>query len=72
MEALAQCPARVGGRLKMEPAAFLRWLREQSLPRERADVEDVADRFLVGVYADRDRPGLGETLAALHREGARG
>lgn len=69
VEALAQCPARVGGRLKMEPAAFLRWLREQSLPLDRAAGTDIGERFPVGEYADRDRPGLGETLAVLRQDG---
>lgn len=70
VEALAQCPARVGGKLKMEPAAFLRWLKERSVPLGEAGEEDLGERFLVGEYVDRDRPGLGEILAGLHRERA--
>ncbi|HAZ27590.1 TPA: 2-oxoglutarate synthase, partial [Candidatus Acetothermia bacterium] len=72
VEALAQCPVRVGGKLKMEPVAFLRWLRDQSAPRNEAGGEGPGERFWVGEYVDRDRPGLGETLAGLRPKGSAG
>ncbi len=68
VEAVAQCPARVGGKLRMEPAAFLRWLRERSVRRGEETAPELEERFLVGEYADQDRPGLVETLRALGAE----
>jgi len=71
VEALSQCPARVGGRLKMEPAVFLNWLKEWSVPLGEADRDATGDRFTVGEYTNRDRPGLVETLAGLRPKGGR-
>lgn len=68
VEALAQCPSRVGGRLKMEPAAFLRWMRDHSVPLGQAGQAEAGEGFVVGEYADRDGPGLGEALAGRPRE----
>ncbi len=70
VEALSQCPARVGGRLKMEPSVFLNWLKERSVPVGEAGADDLGERFSVGEYADRDRPGLGGTLAGLRPKGS--
>jgi len=72
VEALSQCPARVGGRLKMEPSAFLNWLKDQSVPVGETRADDLGERFSVGEYADRERPGLGETLAGLRPKGSAG
>jgi 2-oxoglutarate ferredoxin oxidoreductase subunit beta len=70
VEALSQCPARVVGKLRMEPVAFLRWLKERSVPRAEGGEADLGERFFVGEYADRDRPGLGEALAGLRPTGS--
>lgn len=61
VEALSPCPGRLGGRLKLEPAPLLRWLRDRAVPWDEA-VGTLGERFPVGVYADRDEPGLVEVL----------
>ena len=60
IEVLSQCPARVGGRLKMEPARFLRWWKEQGTTQPPT----TPDQFFLGELADRDEPGFVEALRA--------
>jgi len=69
VEAVAQCPSRVGGRLRMEPGAFLRWMRDHSVPLSAGGEAKPGDGFVVGEYADRDEPGLAQSVAALRGQG---
>lgn len=71
VEAVAQCPSRLGGRLRMAPVALLHWMKDHSVPLSAADQTRPEDGFVVGEYANRDKPGLGETLASQPRASGR-
>lgn len=61
VEVVSQCPARVGGRLRMAPVQALRWLREKSKPVGKAGEEEIP----VGEHVERHRPGLLRTLGMV-------
>lgn len=68
IEAVSQCPARVGGRMRMEPYQFIRWLLRNSVPISRAasmKPEELEGRIVVGEYVSRERETLLEALGRV-------
>ena len=62
VEVVSQCPTNFGRRIgKPDAKAMLDWFREASVPVEEAGrlkAEELRGRIVVGVFADRDEPGL--------------
>ncbi|RLF10535.1 MAG: 2-oxoacid:ferredoxin oxidoreductase subunit beta [Thermoprotei archaeon] len=66
VEALSHCPTQFGRRNKMaKPAEMMKWMLRRSLDVSKASGIDVEGRILVGVYADREKPGFVETYKLM-------
>ena len=73
VEVVSQCPTNFGRRIgKPEAKQMLAWFKEASARVEEAErmgPEELAGRIVVGVFADRDEPGLLDRLREAYGQG---
>jgi len=71
VEAVSQCPTNLGRRIgRADARSMLKWFEETSISIEEAErlsPQELAGRIVVGVFADRDEPGLLELMGIAHR-----
>ncbi len=69
VEVVSQCPTNFGRRLGMDAKAMLEWFERASVPVEEAEKlgpGELEGRIIVGVFADRDEPGLVDRMRAVY------
>ncbi len=70
VEVVSQCPTNFGRRIgKPDAKAMLEWFEEASIPVEQAErmaSEELIGRIVVGVFVDRDEPGLLDRMRAAY------
>ena len=76
VEVVSPCPTNFGRRIgKPDAKALLDWFRSISITVEEAEgmsSDELAGRVVVGVFADRDEPGLLDRMGEVYRLGTGG
>lgn len=76
IEVVGQCPTAFGRRVGFKDVGeMLKWLKQHSVPFQQAEQmseEELATKIVIGVFVQRKRPTLTETIYKMVEEAQRG